>query len=84
MSYCVYAIIWLVNLVCHRQVHGDPTIATPKGVVVTVFAGLLTFALWRRCTFVGRVRGAAVGAGPQIQIRCERKGRTAYPSRRDS
>ena len=46
VSYCVYVIHLVVNLVCHRVLlHGDPTIATPKGVVVTVFAGLLTFAL---------------------------------------
>jgi peptidoglycan/LPS O-acetylase OafA/YrhL len=46
VSYCVYIIHIVVNVVCHALVlHASPRISTTRGAVVTIFAALLTYLL---------------------------------------
>jgi len=46
VSYCVYIIHIVVNVVCHAVLlHATPKISTPKGAVVTVAAAFLTYGL---------------------------------------
>jgi peptidoglycan/LPS O-acetylase OafA/YrhL len=46
VSYCMYIIHLVANVICHRVVlHADPEISTAKGVAVTILAAVLTYAL---------------------------------------
>lgn len=46
VSYCVYIIHLVVNIVCHTVLlHANPQISTRRGIAVTIFAAGLTFAL---------------------------------------
>ena len=53
VSYCVYIIHIVVNVVLHALVlHKAPRISTTKGAIVTVLAGLLSFAIAKMSLFV--------------------------------
>ena len=46
MSYCVYIIHIVVNVVLHALLlHKGPRISTGKGAIVTVFAGFVTYSI---------------------------------------